>query len=107
MRENGSRRRPRVLSPETKWEIFLQVTSGEITQADAARKWGVDVSTIIGIRRSVKDAALAALAAKPGRPASERNWELEEARRELGQLTEAIKAQAIELALLRGKAGWA
>jgi transposase len=103
--ENG-RRRPRVLSAETKWEIFLQVTSREITQADAARKWHVDVSTIIGIRRSVKDAALAALAAKPGRPATERNWELDAARGELAQLTEAVKAQAIELALLRGKHGW-
>lgn len=107
MSSSNGRRRPRVLSPETKWEIFLQVTSREITQADAARKWGVDVSTIITIRRTVKDAALAALSARPGRPAAERNWELEEAQRELSQLTEAIKAQAIELALLRGKAGWA
>ena len=48
MSENGARRRPRVLSPETKWEIFLEVTSREMTQADAARKWQVDVSTIIG-----------------------------------------------------------
>ena len=106
MSENGARRRPRVLSPETKWEIFLQVTSREITQADAARKWHVDVSTIIGIRRTVKDAAMAALSAKPGRPARERNWELDKARRELGELTEAVKSQAIELALLRGKTGW-
>ena len=106
MSENGGRRRPRVLSPETKWEIFLQVTSREVSQADAARKWHVDVSTIIGIRRTVKDAALAALSARPGRPATERNWELEAARGELAQLTEAVKAQAIELALLRGKVGW-
>ncbi len=102
----SGRRRPRVLSPETKWEIFLQITAGEITQADAARKWMVDVSTIIGIRRTVKDAALAALAAKPGRPAKERDWALEAARSEIVQLTEAIKAQAIELAVVRGKAGW-
>ncbi len=62
------RRRPKKLSAETKWEIYLQVTSGAITQADAARKWGVDVSTVITIRRTVKDAALAALSRKPGRP---------------------------------------
>ena len=55
----------------------------------------------------MKDAALAALAARPGRRAKERNWELEQAQREVGQLTEAVKSQAIELALLRGKAGWA
>lgn len=100
------RRRPKKLPAETKWEVFLQVTSGEITQAEAARKWGVDVSTIITIRRTVKDAALAALARRPGRPAKERNWELAAARDEIGQLTEAIKAQAIELAMVRGKAGW-
>lgn len=100
------RRRPRRLSAETKWEIYLQVTSGAITQADAARRWGVDVSTVITIRRTVKDAALAALSRKPGRPAAERNWELEEARAEIGRLTEAVKAQAIELAIVRGKSGW-
>ena len=81
MSESGVGRRPRVLSPETKWEIFLEVTSREMTQADAARKWQVDVSTVIGIRRAVKDAALAALATRRGRPAKERNWELERARR--------------------------
>ena len=92
--ENGAARgRPKVLSAETKWEIFLQITSGEITQADAARKWMVDVSTVIGIRRTVKAAALAALAAKPGRPAKERDWALEAARSEIAQL-------------VRGKAGW-
>ncbi|WP_142279943.1 hypothetical protein [Mycobacterium avium] len=102
----SSRRRPRNLSVETKWEIFLQITAGEITQAEAARKWQVDVSTVIGIRRTVKDAALAALARKPGRPGTKRDWQLEAARTEIAQLTEAVKAQAIELAVARGKASW-
>ena len=106
MPESSGRRTPKKLSAETKWEIFLQVSTDEITQADAARKWAVDVSTIIGIRRTVKDAALAALARTPGRPAKEGDWQLEAARFEIGQLTEAVKAQAIELAIVRGKAGW-
>jgi hypothetical protein len=42
----------------------------------------------------------------PGRPLKERNWELEAAQAEIGALTEAIKAQAIELAVIRGKSGW-
>jgi transposase-like protein len=104
--EDGGRQRPRVLSAETKWEILLQVTSREITQSEAARKWHVDVSTIIGIRRTVKDAAMAASSSRPGHPSAERNWELERSRHELDELTEAVKAQAIELALLRGKVGW-
>jgi hypothetical protein len=49
---------------------------------------------------------MAALARGPGRPAKERDWQLEAARAEIGQLTEAIKAQAIELSIVRGKAGW-
>ena len=145
MSENEGRRRGRVLSPEAKWEVFLQVTSREMSQAEVARKWEVDVSTVIGIRRTAKDAALGALVARRGRPAKERNWErrsprwwrggagrprsgtgsgargvggaagparqgaelgAEAARREVEQLTEAVKAQAIELALLRGKVGW-
>ena len=84
----------------------MAVTAGDISQADAARKHAVDVSTIIGIRRTVKDAAMAALARKPGRPGKERNWELDAAQAENAQLTEAIKAQAIELAIVRGKSGW-
>ena len=90
MTTGNGRRRPTKLSAEAKWEIFLQVASGEVTQAEAARKWTVDVSTIITIRRTVK----------------ERNWELDSARNEIGQLTEAVKAQAIELAIIRGKSGW-
>ncbi|HWI02248.1 MAG TPA: hypothetical protein VNT52_00205 [Acidimicrobiales bacterium] len=71
MPQTSGRRPPKKLSAETKWEIFLQITAGEISQADAARRWAVDVSTIIGIRRTVKDAAMAALARSPGgRPRS-------------------------------------
>ncbi|MCV6991820.1 hypothetical protein H7I87_18415 [Mycobacterium timonense] len=103
---SNGRRRAKTLSAETKWEIFLQVTAGEISQAEAARKWQVDVSTVIAIRRIVKDAALAALSRKPGRPGTRRDWQLEAARAEIAQLTEAVKAQAIELAVARGKAGW-
>jgi transposase-like protein len=55
MLENGKQRRRRQLSPEEKWEVFLEVTSQEISQADAARKWGVDVSVIIRLRALAKD----------------------------------------------------
>jgi hypothetical protein len=62
MTTGNPRRRPTKLSPETKWEVFLAITAGDISQADA-------------------DAASTALARPPGRPAKERNWELEAARR--------------------------
>jgi transposase len=103
MMENGKSRKRRQLSPEEKWEIFLEVTSQEISQADAARKWGVDVSVIIRLRALAKDAALAAFAsAKPGRPASVEQVELEQALRENDRLSEALKELAVELTLHRG-----
>lgn len=73
------------------------MTAGEVTQVDAVGKRQVDVSTVIGIRGTVKAAALAALARSSGRPAKERTSDLEAAHAEIGALTEAIKAQAIEL----------
>jgi transposase len=104
MMENGKPRKRRQLSPEEKWEIFLEVTSQEISQADAARKWNVDVSTVIRIRRLAKDAALAAFAAaKPGRLPSPEQVELEAALVENDRLSEALKEMAVELTLFRGK----
>lgn len=89
----------RQLTPEEKWQVFVEVTSQEVTQADAARKWRVDVSTV------AKDAALAALAeSKPGRPRSAADAELDGLRAENARLGEALKELAVELALVRGKA---
>jgi transposase len=102
--QNGMRRRRRQLSPEEKWELFLEVTSGQLTQADAARKWGVDVSVVIRIRRLAKDAALAAFAsAKPGRVPSPEQAELEAALADNARLSEALKELAVELSLHRGR----
>lgn len=104
----GRRRKRRLLSPEEKWQIFLEVTSRELTQADAARKWRVDTSVVIKLRRDAKDAALASFAAsKPGGSRDPRDVEIDMLGSEVARLTEAIKEQAVELALLRGKARWA
>ncbi len=104
MMENGKQRRRRQLSPEEKWEIFLEVASQEISQADAARKYGVDVSVIIRLRALAKDAALAAfVSAKPGRSASVQDVELELLRAENDRLSEALKEMAVELTWHRGR----
>ena len=102
--DNGKRKTRRQLTPEEKWEIFLEVTSQEISQADAARKYGVDVSVIIRLRALAKDAALAAFAAaKPGRMPSPEQVELEAALAENDRLSEALKELAVELTLHRGR----
>jgi transposase len=104
MMENGKQRKRRQLSAEEKWEIFLEVTSQELSQSDAARKWNVDVSTVVRLRALAKDAALAAFAAaKPGgRLPSPEQVELEEALAENDRLSEALKEMAVELTLFRG-----
>jgi transposase len=104
MVENGKQRKRRQLSPQEKWEIFLEVTSQEISQADAAHKYGVDVSVIIRLRALAKDAALAAFAsARPGRPPSPEAVEVELLRAENDRLSEALKEMAVELTLHRGR----
>jgi transposase len=104
MMENGKPRKRRQLSPQEKWEVFLEVCSQQLSQADAARKWNVDVSTVIRIRQLAKDAALAAFAAsKPGRMPSPEQAELEAALAENDRLSEAIKELAVELSLHRGR----
>jgi transposase len=76
--ETPGRRKRRLLTPEEKWQIFLEVTSQQLTQADAARKWGVDTPVVIKLPRDAKDAALAAFAAaKPGRVRDPRDREIE------------------------------
>ncbi len=108
--EPNMRRKPRrVLTPEQKWEVYLESVTTDMTQADLARKWRIDASVVRSIPKTVKDAALAAFAAaRPGRNGQgRRDVELDDARREIAELTEAIKSQAIDLALMRGKSFWA
>jgi hypothetical protein len=67
------------------------VLGGQLAAADPARKWRVDLSTVLKLRRDVKDAALATFASsKPGRPATLADVAVEERRaissREFGQL---------------------
>src|SRR5512142_2428562 len=104
MMENGKSRKRRQLSPQEKWQVFLEVTTGQLSQSDCARKWGVDVSVVIRIRRLAKDAALAAFAsAKPGRVPSPEQAELEAALADNARLSEALKELAVELSLHRGR----
>jgi transposase-like protein len=104
MQEGPGRRQRRQLSPEEKWQVFLEVASQQLSQADAARNWGVDVSAVVKLRRLAKDCARAAFAAsRPGRPASIEEVELEELRTENARLSEALKELAVELSLHRGR----
>ena len=103
-------RRKRALGAEEKLQIWLQLLTGELTQRQAAERWGVDPTTIMRIRRVGREGALTALASS--KPGGARNSavdaELHAARAEIARLEETVKEQAIELVALRGKtrSGW-
>ena len=101
------RRRKRVLTPEEKYQAWLQLVTGEVSQNQAAEQHGVDRSTIVRIRTVAKDGALQALAqSKAGRRPDEEDPELVAARAEVARLTETIKELSVENVLLGAKSGW-
>lgn len=104
----GPARRKRLLTPEEKYEIWVQVLTRQLTQAEAAVRWGVDPTTVMKLRRVAKEGALTALAAaRPGRPRQpEEDAELAAAKAEVARLAEAVKELAVENLLLRGKSSW-
>jgi transposase-like protein len=98
----------RRLAPSEKYEIFVQVLTQQATQREAAEKWGVDRSTVVGICRTAKQGALDALSAvAPGRPgASVEAAALAQARAEIERLRATVTEQAVTLHLHQGKSVW-
>jgi transposase len=101
------RRAKRFLSPTEKYELWLQLATGELSQSEAAERLGIDRSTVMRIRQVAKQGALEALAAsKPGVRQAREDAELAPAGAEIARLGGAVKEQAIELMLLRGTSRW-
>ena len=105
---NPSRKSKRLLTPEQKYDLFVRMLAGQLSQADAATEAGVDRSTISNLRKTARDGAIAALSAKPGRPKRSKaeRTELAALRAEVDRLQQTVIEQAIELAAFRGKASW-
>lgn len=106
-RESRGRRAKRFLSPQQKYEAFIQVLTGEMTVAQCADHWSVDRSTIMKAREVAKRGALDALAAsRPGLRPDGVDPELHLARAEIARLSEAVKEMAVKVTLLEGKERW-
>jgi transposase len=103
------RRQKRFLTAEQKYDVFVRVLTGQITQGAAATELGVDRTVITRIRTVARDGAIAALqASKPGKSSVNRveQTEIVGLQSEVARLQHTIVEQAIELAVLRGKSGW-
>lgn len=98
----------RRLSPSEKYEVFVQVLTGQATQREAAARAGVDRSTVVHICRTAKQGALDALAASvPGRSGlSTQDAALAQARAEIERLRATVTEQAVALHLHEGKSAW-
>jgi transposase-like protein len=99
-----------MLTAEQKYDLWQRMLTGQVSSVDAAAEAGVDRSTIVKLRKTARDGAIAALqASRPGRPKQSRaeRTELAELRVEVARLSAVIVEQAVELAALRGKASWA
>ncbi len=105
-----SERKPKkILTADQKYDLFVRMLSGQLSQADAAVEAGVDRTTITRMRTVARDGAIAALqASKPGRSKTSRaeRSKIASLEAEVARLQATIIEQAVELAVLRGKTSW-
>ncbi len=92
------------LTPEQKYQIFLETQRGDVQIAAVLRKWGIHSSDLTRIRAQVRQGALESLARgnRPGRPPQEPP-EVTGLKAEKARVEEALKELAIENTLLRKK----
>ena len=99
----------KLLTVEQKYDLWVRMLSGQITQAQAAAEAGVDRSVISRLGAVARDGAVAALgSSRPGRSRQSRAEATEAAalRVEVERLGRTVVEQAVELAVLRRKTGW-
>jgi transposase-like protein len=107
-RTGGTGKRTR-LAPSVKYQVFVEVLTGQSTQGEAADKYGVNRMTVNQICKTAKQGALDALAGTStvGRPGkSPEVVELEAARKEIERLRATVTEQAVALHLHQGKSLW-
>jgi transposase-like protein len=93
--------RKKRLTPEQKWQIFLEASRKNTTDAEVCRRWGIAPHQLRVIRERAKDGAFDAFKKGPGRPKRDSN--LVELEAELQRTNKALRELAIENTLLRGK----
>ncbi len=98
------KKKRRFLSPEKKFQIFLESQTGKTPVGEILRREGIYSTDLARIRKQIKEAAIDRLSARPGskRKAVPRE-DYEALKRELEEKERALADQAVELAILRKK----
>lgn len=94
-------RKRRHLSPEDKYQIFLEASRGEVPIAEVLRKWEVHSSDLQRIRETVRQGALKEFRSRKSRKPWVSAEELERVRAEKVRLEQTLIEQSVELMLLK------
>lgn len=93
--------RKKRLTPEQKWQILMEASRKNTTDAEVCRRWGIQPHQLRVIRERAKEGAFDAFKKGPGRPKRDPN--VVELEIELARVNNAFHELAIENTLLRGK----
>ena len=94
----------RFLSPEKKYQIFLETQSGTSPVGEVLRREGLYSTDLVRIREKVKEGALERLADRPrARCKTVPLSDYEALKRDLEEKERVLAEQAVELAILRKK----
>ena len=98
------RKKRRFLSPEKKYQLFLEAQRKDAPIGELLRREGLYSTDLARIQRKVKEGALEHLAQRPGRSkktVSEEEYHL--LKQELEEKERVMAEMAVELAILRKK----
>ncbi len=103
-RESGEPvRKHRKLSDEEKYEVFLEVSRGEVKVGEVLRKWNLHSTDLQRIRETVRNGALKEFQGRRSRKPMVPAAEVEQLRSEKARLEETLIEQSVELMLLKKK----
>jgi len=98
------KKKRRFLSPEKKFQIYLESQNGKTPVGEILRREGIYSTDLSRIRKQVMEGALERLSARPGAKRKTVPQESYEAlKRELEEKERALADQAVALAILRKK----
>ena len=101
---NDEKKKRRLLSPEKKYQIFLEAQRSDVPVAEILRREGLYATDLARIRQKVKEAALERLAVGPGaRKKTVASQKYEALKKDLEQKERALAELAVEVAILRKK----
>ena len=102
--KNAEKKKRRFLSPEKKYQLFLEAQRGDVPVGDLLRREGLYSTDLARIQKKVKEGALERLADRPGqRKKAVSESEYARLRKELEEKERVMAEMAVELAILRKK----